>query len=302
MGGSILKNDRKTVVKNISMIVVGTMILAFGTAVFIIPFGLVAGGVSGLSIVINKITGGALSVNLLITLFTWALFFVGLFTLGRGFAAKTLLSSTVYPLGIAVFGRLSESGFFNLTESGYPQTALLLSALFGGITVGAGCALTFLGGGSTGGVDIIAFTVCKYLKKLKSSTAIFVIDAVIVTLGMFASSDIVSVLLGIITAFVSAMAVDKIFLGESRAFAAQIISDKYDDINRAVIERLKRTTTLVDAVGGYSGKPKKMLSVSFTYTQYSELMRIINSCDRTAFVTVHRAHEIGGEGWSSVGK
>jgi len=130
---------------------------------------------------------------------------------------------------------------------------------------------------------------------------IFVIDAAAVLLGMFVIGDTVLTLLGIITALVSAAAVDKIFLGGTRAFAAQIVSEKHDAINRAIIERLKRTTTLIDVTGGYSGNPKKMLSVSFSYTQYSELVKIVSSIDKTAFVTIHRAHEIGGEGWKELG-
>lgn len=297
----LYRGNLKLLIKNIALIVVGTVILAFGTAVFIIPFELVAGGVSGFSIVINKAMGGALSVDLLITLFTWLLFFLGMFTLGKDFAAKTLLSSLIYPVGISLFGRLADNGFLDLSNSGYPQLAVLLSALFGGVLVGAGCALTFLGGGSTGGVDIIAFTVCKFFKRLRSSAVIFAIDATTVLLGIFVIGDTVLTLLGVITALVSAVAVDKIFLGGTRAFVAQIVSDRYDAINRAVIERLERTATLIDVTGGYSGKPKKMLSVSFSYRQYSELMRIVSSIDRSAFVTVHQAHEIGGEGWKELG-
>lgn len=297
----ISKIDVKMLLKNILLTVVGTFLLAFGTAIFIIPFDLVAGGVSGLSIVINKITGGALSIDLMITLLTWGLFVLGLITLGKGFALKTLLSSIIYPLGITLFGRLAEVRFFDLAQSGYPQLAVLLSAVFGGVTVGAGCALTFLGGGSTGGMDIIAFTVCKYFKRLRSSAVIFTVDAIIVLLGMFIIGDLVLTMLGIITALTSAAAIDKIFLGGNQAFVAQIVSDNCDKINREIIERLERTTTLVDVTGGYSGKQKKMLSVSFTHTQYSELMRIVASSDKKAFVTVHRAHEIGGEGWKELG-
>lgn len=296
----LYKGNLKLLIKNIALIAVGTVVLSFGTAVFIIPFDLVAGGVSGFSIVINKALGGALSVDLLITVFTWLLFFLGVFTLGKDFAAKTLLSSVIYPIGISLFGRLAHSGFLDLSNSTYPQLAVLLSALFGGVLVGVGCALTFLGGGSTGGVDIIAFTVCKFFKRLRSSVVIFIIDASAVLLGVFVIGDTVLTLLGIITALVSAVAVDKIFLGGSRAFVAQIVSDRYDELNRAVIERLKRTATLIDVTGGYSGKPKKMLSVSFSYRQYSELMRIVSGTDRSAFMTVYQAHEVGGEGWKEL--
>ena len=296
----VFEGNLGLLMKNIVFVIAGTLILAFGTSVFIIPFGLVAGGVSGFSIVINRVIGGALSVDLLITLLTWALFVLGVFTLGKSFAVKTLLSTIVYPLGISLFGKLSSGGFLDLGGSAYPQLALLLSALFGGVLVGTGCAVTFLGGGSTGGIDVLAFTLCKIFSKLKSSVALFAIDALAVLLGMIVFGDAVLSMLGIITALVSAVAVDKIFLGGSKAFAAQIVSEKCEEINRAVIERLRRTTTIIDVTGGYSGQKKKMICVSFNYTQYSELVRIVSGIDKSAFVTIHRAHQVGGEGWSEL--
>jgi uncharacterized membrane-anchored protein YitT (DUF2179 family) len=303
MGGFMLRseNDITRFVKNSALTVAGTLVLAFGTAVFIIPFGLVAGGISGVSIVVSTATGGRLSVDLLVTLFSLSLFAAGAFLLGKDFAVKTLVSSLVYPIGVWAFGRLAEpsalGGFFSLAESAYPQLAVLLSSVFGGLLVGAGCAVTFLGGGSTGGVDIVAFALCKYFPKLKSPRVIFALDAAVILFGAFVERNLVLTLLGVITAFVSAAAVDKIFLGASQAFEARIISEKHAEINRAVIERLKRTTTLSDVVGGYTGKPRKLVRVSFTRAEYAELMEIILSLDDRAFVSVHRVFEIGGEGW-----
>ena len=65
-----------------------------------------------------------------------------------------------------------------------------------------------------------------------------------------------------------------------------------------MIKKLKRTTTILDATGGYSGENKKMIMVSFTMTEYAEMVNIINKVDKNAFITIHRAHEINGEGWT----
>jgi len=100
------------------------------------------------------------------------------------------------------------------------------------------------------------------------------------------------------TAFVSALVIDKLFLGESGAFIAQIVSDNYEEINSMIIEKLERTTTIATIEGGYSRKRKKMLILSFATREYAELMNIIRQADEKAFVTIHRAHEINGEGWS----
>ena len=293
--------------KNILTIVVGTLILSFGTSVFMLPYDLVTGGVSGYAIVFSQIIpSDVLSVEMIITILTWAMFFLGLFVLGKSFAMKTLISTIVYPIGVAMFSNITSTefldGFFNLNTSSYSGVGVLLAALFSGVLVGLGCALSFLGGGSTGGVDVIAFTICKLFKRLRSSVVIFIVDASAVVLGMFVIGDFALSLLGIVSAFVAALVVDKVFIGGSKAFVAHIITDKPDEINKLVIEKLDRTSTIINAVGGYSGAEKKMLMVSFSMNEYSELMNIINQTDKEAFMTVNQAHEINGEGWTKYEK
>ena len=289
--------------KNVLLVVAGTLVLSFGTAIFILPFDLVTGGVSGIAIVLDKLFDvDFLTVDRLVTLITWLLFFVGLIVLGRFFAIKTLISSIVYPLGVSLFMRLADpdflGGFFCLQASEYSEISLILATVLGGALIGTGCAITFIGGGSTGGVDIIAFTICKIFKRLKSSVVIFAVDAVVVLLGMFVIGDFVITLLGVLSAFIAALMVDKVFIGISRSYIAQIITDKPEEINRLIIERIDRTSTLVDVTGGYSGERKKMVIVSFTVNQYAEILNVINKVDKTAFVTIHQAHEISGEGWT----
>ena len=289
--------------KNMFFVVIGTLILSFTTAVFIIPFNLVAGGVSGIAIIIKKIVPWeALTVDLLVTILTWVFFFVGLAVFGKSFALKTLVSTIIYPLGVSLFLRLIDpnvfGGFFYLQGSEYTQVSLILASVFGGTLIGVGCAVSFLGGGSTGGVDIVALILSKIFKKLKSSVAFFIVDATIITLGVFVINNMVLSLLGIVSVLISAVMVDKVFLGGSKAFVAHIVTDKYQELSQTVINKLNRTTTVFDAVGGYSGEKKKIVMVSFTMRQYAELLAVINALDKTAFITIHRAHEINGEGWT----
>ncbi len=291
------------IIKKLFLVILGTVILAFGTAVFILPFNLVVGGVSGIALILDALLPYEfITVDLIITVITWFLFFVGLIVLGKDFAMKTLISTIVYPLMLSVFLHMASpnflGGFFDLTSSAYSELSLMLAAIAGGVCVGTGCAITFIGGGSTGGVDIIAFSICRIFKRLKSSYAIFAIDAATVLLGMFVIGDLVLSLLGILSVLISAVMVDKVFLGMSRAYVAHIITDKYEEINRGVINVLGRTTTIIDAVGGYSGNGKKMVMISFTMAQYNSLLDIIKKNDKYAFVTISQAHEINGEGWT----
>ncbi len=289
--------------KNVLLMILGTFVLAFGTAVFIVPFNLVVGGVSGLALIFDGlITFEFLNVEIWIAIITWGLFFLGWILLGNAFALKTLISTIVYPIGVWLSSYLVDpnvlGGLFYLQSSPHTELALILASVAGGVMVGVGCALTFLCGGSTGGVDIIAFTICKFFKRLKSSIVIFMIDASVIVAGMLINHDLIISLLGILSALITAIVIDKIFLGGNVAFVAQIVTDYPDQINRAVIEKMERSTTILDAVGGYTLATKKMLMVSFNMRQYAQLLQIVHTHDKNAFVTIHRAHEVNGEGWT----
>ena len=288
------------IIKSITLTVLGTLLLSFGTAVFILPYNLVAGGISGISVILSAVL--PIKKELLITVLTFGIYACGVAFLNKSFAAKTLLSTLVYPIGVAVFSKIASPdffrGFFYIPASEYSQIGILLAALFGGVFIGTGCAITFIGGGSSGGIDIIAFIICKYFKRAKSSSVIFCIDAIIIGVGIFVSHNIVITLLGIICAFMTSIVIDKLFLGQTRAFVASIVSTEYEAINQSIINTLCRTTTIVDTVGGYTKKDGKMLLVTFTVNQYAELISIVNKCDKYAFVTICAAHEINGEGFT----
>lgn len=293
----IIKN-----IKNIAMVILGTVILAFGSAVFIIPFNLVTGGITGISLILDRVLPFEfITVNLLVTIVTWTLFIVGVFALGKAFAAKTLISTIVYPVAIAIFSKLVDpnvlGGFFQLSNGQYSEIAVILAVLFGPIITGTGCAIAFLGGGSTGGIDVIAFIICKIFKKLRTSHVLFVISSVTICLGAFVFQNLILALLGIVVAFVETSVIDKVFLGGEKAFVAHIYSNNSNEINEQVIKVLNRTTTIVSVVGGYSGNESKMLTVSFTMRQYGDLMNIIHNADKKAFVTIQRVHQVNGEGW-----
>jgi uncharacterized membrane-anchored protein YitT (DUF2179 family) len=298
---NVNKKDVRLIIKNISLVVLGTLILAFGTSVFIIPLNLVVGGMSGLAVVVSLLLPeGFMSIELIITILTWLVFFLGLIILGKSFALKTLVSAIVYPVGVSVFSLLARpdvfGGFFVMDADS--ALHIIVAVLFGGVMIGIGCAVTFMGGGSTGGTDILGFIICKFVKKLKSSTAIGFVDAAVVLSGLFAIKNLVLSLLGIVCVFIIAICIDKIFIGTSKSFVAHIITKKYDEINQAVATEMDRTTTIISVVGGFSKCEGKMLMVSFTMRQYSELINIINKHDKNAFVTIHVAHEISGEGWT----
>ena len=289
------------------LVILGTVILAFGSAVFLIPFNLVMGGTSGIAVIIKSLFAGSdidptSIVNISVAVITWALFFVGLIFLGRDFAAKTLLSTIVYPLVFPLLSKLASPGvvpgdFFYLKGSEHEELALVFAGVMGGILLGAGCAIAFLGGGTTGGTDIIAFLICKFFPKLKISQVTFFVDFTIIALGIFAVGDLIISSIGVLSAYVSSLVIDKIFLGGKTAYVAHIVTTTPAQISEDVIKILDRTTTIMDCKGAYSGEHKNVVMVSFTMREYREILSIVSKYDKKAFITVNKAHEISGEGW-----
>ena len=303
------KHELILLVKNLGFVLLGTFVLAFGIAMFIFPFDLVTGGISGIGIILDKAFSSIPFLNgigpeVYSSVVNWILFVLGIFLLGKAFAMKTLVSTVFYPLALFISNYIIHETFLSelldLTKytGEYHSLALIIATVFGGACIGAGCAFTFLGGGSTGGVDVIALTISKYCRKIKSSVAFFICDTLVILIGVFAVNDLLLSLLGIVSAFICAISIDKMFLGESSAFIAHVVSDKYEEINQAVIEKMVRTTTIVDAVGGYSKEGKKLVMVTFAMRQYPLFTHIVSEIDKNAFITVHRAHEINGEGWT----
>lgn len=284
------------------LVVLGTAILAFGSAVFLVPCDLVVGGTSGIVIVLKSLfPSDTFNVDLAVTVITWGLFLAGLILLGGDFAMKTLVSTVVYPIAFSLFSLLVDpdvlGGYFYIQGNPHSEIALVFAGVVGGGLLGVGSAVAFLGGGTTGGTDIISFLICKFFPKLRISKVTFAVDSLIIILGIFAVNDLVISGIGIFSAYVSSLFIDKIFVGGSTAYVAHIVTTTPEQISRDVIKLLDRTTTVMECKGAYTGETKNIVMVSFTMREYREILSIVNKYDKKAFITVNQAHEISGEGW-----
>ncbi len=299
----VLNKMRCAMLKNVGAVVLGTALIAIGTAAFLLPFDLVAGGLGGIAVVAANVFDAAeISIDALVTVLSFGFFVLGALTLGKRFAVKTLLSTLLYPLFFALARMLPSqnilAGFFYLQGSQHGQIAIVIAALLGGALIGVGSALAILGGGSSGGVDVLAILISKLYPTVKSSTVIFVMDALTVIAGMLVIGDAVVSMLGVSSAAVSAFAMNKVLLGGERGLVAEIVTERPDNMLRLIIDKLERTATLTGVTGGYTGKQKTRISVSFTIRQYGELLSIVSESDPFAFVTVYRAYSVRGEGWT----
>lgn len=181
----------------------------------------------------------------------------------------------------------------------------LICGIFGGIFIGGGVAVTFLGGGSTGGVDTLIFLMEKHWK-IKESVASFIIDASIVIFGVtvFAVNreNLIPCLCGMISAFIAALMIEHIYIGGQTSYQVDIISEHWEEISRYAQDELERGATIIRAEGGYKGEERVILRIVFDKRQYRQLRRYIASVDPKAFVTFTQTNAVFGEGFKKNSK
>lgn len=297
---------KKAVVKqvlNYFLIILGTFLLAFGSVIFLEKSNLVAGGVSGIAIIVQHISRVATG-NEALLIYDYVIYglmvafwVIGLIFLGKDFALKTLLSTLVYMGLSTLFLRVP---FFKELAIQFASSGdagnLILCAIFGGVFIGAGVAITFLGGGSTGGVDVLQLIISKYTR-IKESISSFIIDAVVIVVGMCVMQQWIPALCGILSSVVTAALIEIVYIRNQTAYQVDIISQKWEEISKYAQDELERGATIIRAEGGYKGDERVILRVVFDKSQYDKIRHFIASVDPNAFVTFTQTNAVFGEGF-----
>lgn len=267
---------------NAGLLIVGSLLIAISFNVFLVPLGIASGGISGVSILVNRLTG--ISPAYIQWAFNVPLFLLGLWLLGKRFALKTALGSFLLPLFV-----LLTSHWTPLTENA------LLAAIYGGIGVGAGLGLVFRGQGSTGGLDLAAQLLHRYTG-IRLGLAVACFDGlVIAAAGVLISPEIS--LYALIGLFVTSKTIDFIQTGLALSKVAFIISGRPDAIRQAVLHDLDRGLTSLDGHGGYTGETREVLMVVVGQGEVSRLKQLVRAADPSAFVIISDTAEVLGEGF-----
>jgi uncharacterized membrane-anchored protein YitT (DUF2179 family) len=255
------------------------------------------------------------TVDIIITILTWTLFLLGLLIFGKAFAAKTLVSAIVYPIGITLFLKLTDpnvlGGVFCLRESGYSELPLVIAATVGGALVGVGCAVTFFSGGSTGGTDIIALVWCKF-KPASPGRVILIIDIMIILSSLLLPSydrtgallpypeKVAIVVYGLMQVTVCGYAIDLYISGSKQSVQAFIFTKKVNEMADAIAFDMKRGVTVLPAKGWYSKEDKQVIMVVTRKTDLNLLLRYVKSIDPDAFLSVSSVMGVYGQGFDAI--
>lgn len=275
----------KNIIKDLLLVAIGNIILAFAVVAFIIPNSTLSGGVAGVAILIEPFTD--LSVETIIVILTIALYVLGALFLGKKFAFNTIVSAVVYPLAVALLPLIVAPVY----------VSDLLSAIYSGLISGLGIGLAVSTGASTGGMDIPPLLMKKYLG-IEMGLGVVIVDGLTILCGVFIYG-IEKVLIGLICAYVSSVTIDKILmLKYSKAKSVQIISDRNDEISYAINHELDRGTTILYGSGGYTGEKRSVIMTVLPDREYPKLQALIDRYDRNAFVIISDVKDVRGEGFT----
>ncbi len=264
-------------------VVIGNAMLALGYAVFAIPVNLIVGGATGIGLIIEHFTGFDYATVVLII--NIVMLVVGYMSLGKKFAAGTLLSSILFPLFLKYF----ELIHINVQDE-------FLCTIYAGICVGIGLGLVFRAGYSSGGMDVPTLIINKKTG-LSISTIINVMDTFILLLQVFFSSY-EGILYGIITVFVSNFVLDQITIIGEKNIQLFIISHKYELIAKTIMEEINRGCTFVNIQTGHLRHDIKAVLCVVNSRQYFRLNEIVLSIDHEAFIITNEIHSVRGRGFT----
>lgn len=280
---------KKTIYEYV-LITIGLILVAAGVYFFLIPNDLAAGGVTGLAMVINYYFP-VLNVGAIMLVLNVILFIIGFIFIGSGFGVKTIYSSLMLSFIISMMEVV-----FPL--DGPVTNDIFINLLFG-ILIGAiGMAIVFNQNASTGGTDIIAKILNKYLH-LDIGKGLLLADLMVTILALAAFGATVGMysLLGVV---INGFVVDSAIQGLNIIKKVEIVSSKGDEIKNFIIKELDRSATLYDAKGAYSLQNKEVITTVLGKREVIRLKNFIKEIDPKAFIITYNVHETLGEGFTDL--
>ena len=273
----------KSLFRDYILILIGASIMGFAIKNIYDPIGLVTGGASGVAIILKKQFGVPLWLTN--TAINIPLFAAAAKLKGWSFIKRTLLATVTLSVSLYV-----------IPEMPFLMDDLFLTALFGGLITGAGAGIVFACQATTGGTDMLAAIIRRWLPHYTLAQILQVLDAAIVLIGA-GIFGVTYALYALIAIYAVSKVSDGIIEGMKYSKVAYIISDKSKEIAAAILKEMDRGVTALDARGMYSGNRKDVLFCVVSRKEIAQLKELVVGHDAQAFVIVSDAREVLGEGF-----
>ena len=290
--GTMTEKDKNVskLIRQVSIIIVGLTIYAFGLAVFVLPTDMIAAGTTGMALLAQRLWG--IPISTFVAVFNVLMFGLGFLELGKTFALTTLVATFYYPVILDV--AIAVVGDMVITQDP------MLCAIFSGIIIGFSLGIVIKAGASTGGMDIPPLVLKKRFS-IPVSASMYFFDAVIL-IGQMPFGDKERILYALIMVMVYTMVLDKVLMMGSKQIQVKIFSAKYEEISRAIQEKMDRGTTLLNMEGGHSRQKSMAILSIVSGRELSKINDIVMEIDENAFMIVNQVGEVRGRGFTMTKK
>lgn len=281
------KFDLKIIVWDLLYDIAGSILYAAGIYTFAGNAGFAPGGVSGLALILNYLLG--LPVGTVTLLFNIPLVAISYKAVGRTLLIKSAKTMVISSLFLDVI---------------FPYIPMytgsrLMAAICSGVFLGAGMALFYIRGSSSGGIDFLALTIKKKKPHMTIGVITLLIDLVVILLGWPVFGDVDAVLYGVASTGVAAIVIDKILYGTGAGTLALIITEKGREIAEKIGENVKRGVTTIPASGGYTGLHRDVILCACSKAEAYLVKSAVQEVDDKAFVMFTETSEVFGEGFKT---
>lgn len=282
-------------IKDYVMITIGCAMYCIGFTFFMLPYQFIPGGCTGIAALIYYATGIPTQYSYFVI--NALLLGIGLKVLGFKYFTKTIYAIVTITVFLSVL-----QDFFVLPDGTLPRLANdeeFMAAVLGGTIEGSGLALVFLNNGSSGGTDIVASIVNKY-KSVSMGRILMWMDFAIVTSGFLVLHDWHKVVIGYCVLIISMVMLDFTMNSATQSVQFTIISEKYEDIAKAINEEVGRGVTVLNGQGWYSKAERPVLIVMARRRESPQIFRLIKHIDNQAFVSQSKVVGVYGEGFDHI--
>lgn len=270
--------------RDLVLIVVGCMIMAIGTSLFLLPNKLSSGGFSGVATIIYYLFGFPLGTTMLVL--NIPLFIMAFIRVGKQVTVKGLIGTVTLSFFIDVFEK-----FEALTED------RILACIYGGICIGIGTAIVLKAHASTGGTDMLSYIIRSYQSHFRAGNLIVMIDIIIVLLNVLVFKQIEIGLYSAIAIYVMGKMIDIVFEGVYFTKSMFIVSNQYREISKEIGEKLDRGSTAIYAKGTYTKEKKMVLWCVGSRNEVARIKEIAKKIDPGSFIVISNAREAWGKGF-----
>ncbi len=277
------KLSKLEIFKRLVFITIGSILMGIALEKFLVPYDIIDGGIAGISIMLSAITDWPLSLFLFIVNVPFLI--LGYKQLGKTFALSTLYGIIIMSATTAFF---EHSGPF-------PEDKLL-AVLFGGLILGAGVGLVIRYGGSLDGVEIVSILISKRIR-IAVGQVIMVFNVLIFVVAGFVF-EWTSAMYSMFTYYIAIKVIDIVVEGLDESKSVTIISKEFEEISQAIMDRLGRSTTLLQAKGGYSGEGTEVIYCVVSRLELAKLKGIVQSIDEKAFIAIEHVSDVMGGNFS----